>query len=209
MLRYDLAKRAALAALSVILSLLAAQAHAQASDPLTEDAAEWLRTGQYVWAADRDEQAPVTIVVSVSAQMAYVYQGSELIGVSTVSTGRRGHSTPLGGFTILQKQLFHRSNLYSNAPMPFMQRLTWSGIAMHAGQLPGYPASHGCIRLPRAFAEWLFGVARLGSPVIVTDYDARLPTRTLSVATQYFWADESGGGGPGTARDGTVTFYAP
>jgi hypothetical protein len=92
-----------------------------------------------------------------------------LIGVSTVSTGRPGHETPTGVFTILQKRKEHYSNLYNNAPMPFMQRLTWDGIALHAGNLPGHPASHGCIRLPLGFAERLFGVTALGMTVIVTD----------------------------------------
>src|SRR3546814_12301464 len=80
-----------------------------------------------------------------------------LIGISTISSGTAGHETPTGIFTILQKKVDHKSNLYDDAPMPYMQRLTWSGIAMHAGNLPGYPASHGCIRLPLDFAERLYG----------------------------------------------------
>src|SRR5690606_31208058 len=85
-----------------------------------------------------------------------------------MSSGAAGHETPTGVFAILQKKVDHKSNLYDDAPMPFMQRLTWSGIAMHAGNLPGYPASHGCIRLPRDFAERLHGVTRLGLTVIIT-----------------------------------------
>jgi lipoprotein-anchoring transpeptidase ErfK/SrfK len=92
-----------------------------------------------------------------------------LIGVSTVSTGKPGHDTPTGTFNILEKQLKHRSTLYNDAPMPFMQRLTWDGVALHAGNIPGYPASHGCIRLPAAFAELLFNATRLGVSVTITD----------------------------------------
>jgi hypothetical protein len=89
--------------------------------------------------------------------------------VSTVSTGKPGHDTPPGVFTILQKQKMHHSTLYDDAPMPFMQRLTWDGIALHAGRLPGYPASHGCIRLPAAFAETLYDVTAHGGVVVVAD----------------------------------------
>lgn len=136
-------------------------------------AREGLRPGQYVW-YDRPQlirasTAPsqISITVSLADQRAYVYRDGEMIGVTTVSTGARGRATPVGSYTILQKKTFHRSNLYSNAPMPFMQRLTWSGIAMHAGHLPGYPASHGCIRMPRAFAEQLYSMTDLGVSVSV------------------------------------------
>ena len=100
--------------------------------------------------------------------MAHVYSGDRLVGMASVSTGMAGHSTPTGDYPILQKNQWHRSNLYSNAPMPFMQRLTWDGIALHAGHNPGYPASHGCIRLPYAFAQKLFGMTSLGGLVTVT-----------------------------------------
>src|SRR3546814_1652015 len=99
-----------------------------------------------------------------------------LIGISTISSGTAGHETPTGIFTILQKKVDHKSNLYDDAPMPYMQRLTWSGIAMHAGNLPGYPASHGYIRLPLAFAEHLYGVTQLGLTVIITQ-SADIPER--------------------------------
>ena len=103
-----------------------------------------LKPGQYVWFDEADptpagygsegaNYGPISIVVSISQQLAYVYRGGNLIAVSTVSTGRAGHETPTGEFTILQKNKFHRSNIYSNAPMPYMQRLTWDGIALHAG----------------------------------------------------------------------------
>ena len=130
-----------------------------------EAEAEALRPGQFIWRPERAERGPVEVVVSIPRQMAYVYRGGTLIAVSTVSTGRRGHSTPTGSFTILQKNRRHFSNLYNNAPMPNMQRLTWGGVAMHAGALPGYPASHGCVRLPMEFSRLLFGVTNLGGRV--------------------------------------------
>lgn len=129
--------------------------------------AERLRNGGYLWSDGAD--GPVRVVVSRSQQRAYVYRGDELVAVSTVSTGKPGHRTPAGEFTILQKAVHHRSNKYSNAPMPFMQRLTWDGVALHAGRLPGYAASHGCIRLPLAFARKLFAATALGAIVEVID----------------------------------------
>jgi lipoprotein-anchoring transpeptidase ErfK/SrfK len=113
-------------------------------------------------------QGPVRIVVSLSEQKAFVYKAGALLAASPVSTGRRGHETPTGTFPILEKQVHHRSNKYSNAPMPFMQRLTPYGIALHAGHLPGYPASHGCIRLPLGFAKRLYGLTGYGTIVTIT-----------------------------------------
>lgn len=114
----------------------------------------------------------VLIVVSKAAQRMYVFRDGALWGDSPVSTGKRGKATPAGVFAILQKKQFHRSNLYSNAPMPWMQRLTWTGIAIHAGHLPGYPASHGCIRLPAAFARSLYGLTRHASTAVIVVDDA-------------------------------------
>lgn len=112
-------------------------------------------------------QSGVLIVISKASQQMYVFKDGTPWGSSPVSTGRRGKATPAGVFPILQKRVFHRSNLYSNAPMPHMQRLTWSGIAIHAGYLPGYPASHGCIRLPRTFARSLYGLTKMGETTVV------------------------------------------
>ncbi|HEY0324491.1 MAG TPA: L,D-transpeptidase family protein [Allosphingosinicella sp.] len=135
-----------------------------------EAEADDLRPGQFIWRPERAESGEVEVVVSIERQMAYVYRAGTLIGVSTVSTGRRGHSTPTGSFTILQKNRRHFSNLYNNAPMPNMQRLTWGGIALHAGQLPGYPASHGCVRLPMEFSRLLFNTTSMGGRVhIIAD----------------------------------------
>ena len=126
-----------------------------------------LSPGEFVWQPEAAATGDVEIVVSVPLQRAYVYRAGTLIGVTTVSTGRPGHSTPVGSFDILEKRRTHFSNRYNNAPMPFMQRLTWDGIALHAGEIPGRPASHGCIRLPLAFARHLFGVTRVGASVHV------------------------------------------
>lgn len=138
-----------------------------------------LRNGQWMWIDDATYQrtggassgGAVSLIISIPGQIAYVYRDGMLIAASTVSTGKRGKGTPPGEFPILQKRVFHRSNLYSNAPMPFMQRLTWSGIALHAGVLPGYPASHGCIRFPHEFARRLFEITQLGTNVSVVDYE--------------------------------------
>jgi hypothetical protein len=111
---------------------------------------------------------PLKILVSLNDQRLDVYRGTERVATSRVSTGRDGYRTPTGVFSILEKRRWHRSNIYSNAPMPFMQRLTWSGIALHAGHVPNHPASHGCIRLPANFAKSLFGQTDVGAHVIIT-----------------------------------------
>lgn len=128
-----------------------------------------MKPGDFIWAPQIAPEGPVVVVVSIAQQRAYAYRNGVPIGISTVSTGKKGYETPTGVFTILQKKVDHKSNLYEDAPMPYMQRLTWSGVAMHAGNLPGYPASHGCVRLPLGFAKRLYGVTRLGLTVIVTD----------------------------------------
>lgn len=126
-----------------------------------------LKPGQYVWEQQASYDGPMKIVVVLDIQRIYVFQNDRLIGFSTISSGKKGKETPTGFFNILQKNIDHKSNLYSNAPMPFMQRLTWDGIAMHAGYLPGYPASHGCIRLPRAFAKSLYDATKMDQEVVV------------------------------------------
>jgi len=128
-----------------------------------------LKPGEYIWNPELAPRGPMTVVVSLPAQRAYVYRNGVRIGASTVSTGKKGHTTPTGVFTILQKDKNHRSNKYNNAPMPYMQRLTWDGIALHAGGLPGYPASHGCVRLPLAFSEALFRETSKGMTVVITN----------------------------------------
>ncbi|MBI3437011.1 MAG: L,D-transpeptidase [Proteobacteria bacterium] len=114
-------------------------------------------------------RGPLHIIVSIARQRVTLYSNGVPVAEAAVSTGTDTNPTPTGIFSVLQKSRFHRSNLYSNAPMPFMQRLTWSGIALHQGPLPGYPASHGCIRLPHDFAQTLWNVTRRGARVIVAD----------------------------------------
>lgn len=144
-----------------------------------------LRPGQFRW---HPEAAPagggVSIVVSLPLQRAWVYRGGILIGVSSISTGQPGYDTPVGRFTILQKRVDHRSSLYDDAPMPFMQRLTWDGIALHAGHVPAEPASHGCIRLPRVFARNLYGITALGTVVTVIDQAPGTPEEALTFASE-------------------------
>jgi hypothetical protein len=128
-----------------------------------------LKPGEFQWQPQRAPEGPVVVLVSIPKQWAVVYRSGVRIGSSTCSTGKPGHSTPAGVFVILQKDKNHHSSTYNNAPMPFMERLTWQGVALHAGNLPGYPASHGCIRLPLEFAKLLFSVTTLGTPVVVAE----------------------------------------
>jgi len=114
---------------------------------------------------------PLQIIISIKKQQLSLYAGGQLVAHSQVSTGVPGHPTPQGVFSIIQKQIYHESNLYSSAPMPYMQRITWSGVAMHQGVVPGHPASHGCIRLPAAFAKRLWSISKIGARVIIAQDD--------------------------------------
>jgi hypothetical protein len=109
----------------------------------------------------------VLVYVDLGRQRATVYRNGVRIGVSTISSGKDGHETPTGVFTILEKDKEHHSRTYNDAPMPYQQRLTWMGVAMHAGNLPGYPASHGCVRLPMEFAKKLFTITPMGGTVVI------------------------------------------
>ena len=126
-------------------------------------------TASFSWRPEASPDGPVQISISRSAQRLAVYRNGVRIGGSDVSTGRPGYRTPTRTFAILEKKVVHYSSTYGNAPMPFMQRLTPRGVALHAGTLPGHPASHGCIRLPSGFAPLLYGVTRIGTPVTITD----------------------------------------
>jgi hypothetical protein len=128
-----------------------------------------LKPGEYWWKPELSPVGPVVALVSIPQQVMHVYRNGILIGRSSVSTGAKGHSTPSGVFTILEKKQTHYSRTYNNAPMPNMQRLTWQGVAMHSGSLPGYPASHGCIRLPYDFSKLLFGITAKGGTVVIGD----------------------------------------
>jgi lipoprotein-anchoring transpeptidase ErfK/SrfK len=125
-----------------------------------------LKPGQYVW-RDVPGDGPQRVVVSLSDQRAYLYRGDTLVAAAAISTGIEGRDTPTGIFNVLDKKPFYRSKKYDNAPMPWMQRIDQYGIALHSGYNPGYPASHGCIRLPSAFAKKLYSVTDVGTPVYI------------------------------------------
>jgi len=113
-------------------------------------------------------QGPLIIAISIQKQNLKIYDAKGFFAETPISTGMPGHPTPMGVFSVIQKHKLHHSNIYSSAPMPYMQRITWSGVAMHAGVLPGYPASHGCIRMPMAFAVKMWGWTKMGARVVVT-----------------------------------------
>lgn len=126
-----------------------------------------LKPGQWVWAPNIAPTGPLLVYVDLSRQIATVYRNGVRIAVATVSSGKAGHETPTGVFTILQKDANHKSNIYNSAPMPYQQRLTWDGVALHAGGLPGYPESHGCVHLPYDFSRELFAITSLGATVVI------------------------------------------
>jgi hypothetical protein len=164
-----------LCALVIGAALIAAAAPAQLSaQGATKSAqlqlakqADRLKPGEWVWAPQIAKSGPVLVYVDLGRQRATVYRNGVRIGVSTISSGKTGYWTPTGVFTILEKDKDHRSRTYDDAPMPYQQRLTWKGVALHAGNLPGYPASHGCVRLPMEFAKKLFEVTPMGGTVVI------------------------------------------
>lgn len=141
---------------------------AKASSPADTLLAD-LKPGEFIWESKVEPSGPIVIVVSLPEQRAYVYRNGVRIGVSTASTGKKGHRSPTGVFTILNKDRHHHSKTYNNAAMPFSERLTWDGVALHAGGLPGYPSSHGCIHLPSVFAKDLFKITKKGMTVVIAD----------------------------------------
>lgn len=153
----------------IVTALAVALAFSTALSLSLPETAEARRSSSAQVLREPDKDAPLTIVVSLREQSLKLFDSRGLVAQSGISSGRSGYSTPTGIFTILQKNRTHYSNLYDSAPMPNMQRLTWSGVALHAGHLPGYPASHGCIRLPYAFSRQLFSMTKLGTRVIVHD----------------------------------------
>ncbi|MEM8953509.1 MAG: L,D-transpeptidase family protein [Verrucomicrobiota bacterium] len=123
----------------------------------------------FTWHPERSPSGPVVVTVDLGTQNARVYRNGVEIGTCIVSTGKAGYETPTGTFHILEKDADHRSSTYENASMPYTQRLTWGGVALHAGSLPGYPSSHGCIHLPFEFSQRLFEVTEMGGTVIITE----------------------------------------
>jgi hypothetical protein len=158
-------------ALLLALSTFPAALPAQDNSPGTIT----LQPGEYLWLPELAPSGPLVMVISLPQQLGFVYRNGVRIGVTTVSTGRPGYETPPGVYSILQKRVEHYSNRYDNAPMPYMQRLTWDGVALHAGHVPGKPASHGCIRLPKPFASKLYEVTQRGMIVIVADAASPAP----------------------------------
>ena len=126
-----------------------------------------LRPGQYLWSSSVPSEGETRVVIDRLTQMAYVYRADKLVGAASISTARQGHITPLGEWTILEKRPFYRSKKYDNAPMPWMERFDEYGTAFHGGQNPGYPASHGCIRMPVKFAEKVYGLTKVGTKVVI------------------------------------------
>jgi hypothetical protein len=158
---------ALMAAAPLAVSPLAAQGAKTSAQLQLAKQAEKLKPGEWVFAPQIAKSGPVLVYVDLTRQRATVYRNGVRIGVSTISSGKPGYATPTGVFTILEKNVEHYSSTYDNAPMPYQQRLTWMGVAMHAGNLPGYPASHGCIRLPMEFAKRLFSVTPKGGTVVI------------------------------------------
>ena len=151
------------------------EAKMQASDAASQARVDMLdafhgkhpRPGQYLWRNVPDEAGPERVVISLSDQLAYLYRGDTLVAAAAISTGRDSKPSPTGIFSVLDKKPFYRSKKYDNAPMPWMQRIDQYGIALHGGYNPGYPASHGCIRLPVAFAKKLYDATGIGTPVYI------------------------------------------
>jgi len=196
------------------LTPLHAQGAVASSPPELARMADRLKPGEWVWAPQVAPAGPLLVYVDLSRQRATVYRNGVRIAVSTISSGRGGYETPTGVFTILQKDADHRSNKYNSAPMPYQQRLTWDGVALHAGGLPGYPESHGCVHLPMGFARALFSITKLGATVVVqgnaadhirtTDSSLLLPLdakgqpvapRDLN-SEEYYWAPQLAPDGP-------------
>lgn len=170
------------AALAVALSAPARAQQVDMSSGSVVQIVAKLKAGQYVWAPEIAPEGPMLLIVNLKTQRAVLYRNGVPIGATTVSTGRSGRETPTGVFTILQKHVVHYSSKYDNAPMPYMERLTWYGVALHAGHLPGYPASHGCIRMPAGFAKLLYGSTKLGMTVVIAKVAAAprvAPTPTI------------------------------
>jgi hypothetical protein len=185
-----------------------------------------LRPGDFFWEPELASSGPLVVIISLPDQTLSAYRNGIRIGYSSISSGVKGRSTPAGVFTILEKEVTHFSNKYHHAPMPFMQRLTWEGVALHGGDLPGYPASHGCIRLPREFAKKLYSITARGTTVIVVGEKHPQPTVAthagillaaadsepdLSGPNEFEWNPEQSAQGPITilasGADETVYVY--
>ncbi len=145
-----------------------ALAHRHTDPGVAESEVDRLSPGEFIWRPEIEPPGPLSVVISLPTQRASVYRRRVRIGGSTVSTGKKGYATPAGVFTVVQKERMHHSNKYDNAPMPYMQRLTWTGLAMHAGHVRAHPSSHGCVRMPPGFSKALFHEPSMGMRVVIT-----------------------------------------
>ncbi|HEY0911261.1 MAG TPA: L,D-transpeptidase family protein, partial [Bradyrhizobium sp.] len=152
-------------------------------------------------------RGPLVIAISIEKQKLRIYDANGFFAETPISTGMKGHPTPMGVFSVIEKDRYHHSNIYSGAPMPYMQRITWSGIAIHAGVLPGYPASHGCIRMPMAFAMKMWNWTKMGARVVVTPGEMTPPASfahpllaAVKVAPQPMAADEPKSDAPSATK---------
>jgi hypothetical protein len=167
-------------------------------DSISDSDVSRLKHGGFIWEPWLSPDGPISIVVDLTTQRASVYRDGIRIGATTISSGKRGYRTPAGVFRILQKDKHHRSKNYGNLPMPYTMRVTWGGVALHAGGVPGYPSSHGCVHLPRSFARALFQEAPVGTRVVMT-YAPSEPR--VAVAEN---SDSSDGRSAGTAEEGAA-----
>lgn len=214
--------RRSIASLGIAVWMACASSPAVAQGATASSATEFvhmadrLKPGQWVWAPGIASAGQVLVYVDLSRQLATVYRNGVRIGVASVSSGKPGHETPTGVFTILQKDANHRSSKYNSAPMPYQQRLTWDGVALHAGGLPGYPESHGCVHLPYGFSKELFGITSLGATVVINgdaathvrssgtsllapfDTKGRPVDRQLLNGQQFTWQPDRASSGPMT-----------
>ena len=163
----SLAFAASICLAAVPLGQLLAQGAPKSAQLELAKQADKLKPGQWVWKPEIAPKGPILVYVDLSRQLATVYRNGVRIGVSTISSGRPGYETPTGVFTILEKNKEHFSKKYDDAPMPYQERLTWGGVALHAGGLPGYPESHGCVHLPLAFSKILFDAMPMGGTVVI------------------------------------------
>jgi hypothetical protein len=155
--------------LAILVALLAFPAASRAMERPSFHTEGPLKPGEYWWAPRISPDGPVVVLISLPQQVMNVYRNGVIVARSSISSGMQGHSTPTGVFTILEKSVNHYSKTYDNAPMPYMERLTWDGVAFHSGYLPGHAASHGCIRLPYEFSKKLFELTQKGGTVVIGD----------------------------------------
>ena len=196
---------AALAVASLLLLLTVHHAGAIEKGTAEKPQDTDLKPGQYVWDPKAESEGAVDIIVSLGGQKLSVYRDGVLVARSTISSGRKDYETPPGVYMILEKNVTHHSTKYHEASMPFMERLTWSGLAIHAGNTPGHPESHGCMHVPEDFAKDLYGITQEGDTVLVADGDTR-PETTADPNTLFADAPAPEAAPPAPAPGGEPAF---